>query len=211
MTSGGARRLFSASPLSEVEVIIQSISHNRKLSETFLNHSDQLLPEDVIASPFHFDQRPGWTQYDYNLFWMYYISGISLNDAAIFDESELVNQLRKQHLGASHSSIKEMYTRLIDAFIEYSKNSVNLNPVSRVLFFPDHTVSLGCYLEKTLSQRLGIPTYEVICNMGHHQADELCATAPWITECEQRIHDEDADELFVLRKIEDSATHTHSH
>src|SRR5688572_1987108 len=39
MTSGGARRLFKSSPLSEVEVILASISHNKKLSEFFTEHS----------------------------------------------------------------------------------------------------------------------------------------------------------------------------
>ncbi len=203
MTSGGARRLFINSLLSEAEIVSASISRNRKLSETFLEHSDALLSENVIATPFHFKQ-PGWTQYDYNLFWMYYISGISIGDAAVFDASELVSQLRKQHIGASHESIKEQYTQLINAFVEYSQNSVQLNPVSRVLFFPDHTVSLGCHLEKTLSHKLGIPTYEVVCNMSHQKADELCSTAPWITECEQRIYDEKINELFVLRHISDS-------
>ncbi len=202
MTSGGARRLFSNSELSETEIVSASISHNRKLSEVFLEYSDELLPENVVASPFHFKQ-PGWTQYEYNLFWMYYISGISTDDVATFDASNTVSQLKKLHMGASGETIKDLYAQLVDAFIEYSQNSIQLNPVSRVLFFPDHTVSLGCHLEKTLSLKLGIPTYEIVCNMSHHKADELFVSAPWIRECEQLVHDENHTELFVLRQISD--------
>lgn len=205
ITSGGARRLFTDSLLSEVEIVLASKSRNRELSETFLKHSNQLLAEDIVASPFHLNQVSGWTQFDYNLFWMYYISGISVSDATVFYASKLVTQLKKQFIGASHSMIKEMYTQLIDAFIEYSKNSVQLNPVTRIIFFPDHTVSLGCSLERTLSHKLGIPTYEVVCNMSHHKADELSNIAPWITECEQHVYDLNIKELFFLKPISDSS------
>lgn len=202
MTSGGARRLFDTSLLSEEEKITASITHNRVLSETFLYHAAQLLTEAVIASPFHFSQKSGWSQYDYNLFWMYYISGISVEDAQIFDTSNIVSSLRKQHLGADHSGIKEIYMSLIEAFIDHTKNLIQTNPVSRIIFFPDHTVSLGCFLEKNLANKLGIPTFEVACNLSHSNSDELCAIAPWVTECEQCVHDENAQELFILRHIE---------
>lgn len=108
----------------------------------------------------------GWGEGQYNLFWLYYLSGIDPVSANRFGSSEstqkniqAINNKQKKR-----EEYRPAYQNMVDEFIRFVNNPNNgarLNKMSKIIALPDYKFSFGSQMEIRLAKGIGIPVEEV--------------------------------------------------
>jgi len=116
-------------------------------------------------------------EFAFNLFWQFYLTGVppwfADQFAQIAERPEIVSQINDHN--AQNRELA--YIRLSDLFFNMiaEVSDVTLNPVSAVVFLPDHRTSLGCRLERRTIIKLrefgfNISMYEAVINLASSES-----------------------------------------
>lgn len=188
LTSGGAKRLFEGRD-DFAEQIPAIIRINSQVAEIIAHESEDLVVAYRVTLPHLVGHRQGWGEMDYLKFWIYYLSGIPVNEVKRFEQMIEAGQLGiditvfNDH-SASRAERTMQYEKLVDGFVGFVKGQgVPLNPVNTVLCLPDYRLSLGCSSEVRLANALGIPLQEVIIDKNHPGfRKRIAPIAEWLQE-----------------------------
>ena len=136
------------------------INANRNVALKLVQETEENF-QGRLTVPANIGLRDGWGEFDYTRFWFYYISGIEPQNAAQFERmttsSPEKNIFNDYH--GERKSREELYDTYTTDFIRYvSFSNTPINPVSKIVFLPDHYSSLGCRTEQKLAKALQIPT-----------------------------------------------------
>lgn len=206
LTSGGAKRLYEGREdfSQQIPAIIRL---NGQFSETIARESEDLVMAYKFTLPHLIGSRQGWGEADYMRFWMYYLSGISVDEVKEFED-----KLKKGELGidtnifndyvASRAKRVKEYEKMVDSFVSFIKDQrLSINPVSVMLCLPDYQLSVGCSSEVRLAKALKIPLQEVTFDKEHPGfRNRIAPIAQWLQEGTVESHIPNASNYVVIFK-----------
>lgn len=173
LTSAGAIRIPNNDPKT-------AFGQNVIVAETF---RDALIPQLEEETP---DMRvhltiPGhvgvrnyadnakWGEGEYNLFWLYYMSGIDPVSAMRFDKKvstkEAIKRINNKNM--AREQYRPAYQGMVDDFIATvidPNSGCRLNKMSQIVTLPDSQFSFGSQMELRLAKGIGITIKELRIN-----------------------------------------------
>jgi len=172
-SSGGARRLIDLETPVDMQRNLLVIGLNSIFANKLALKSADLFTgqKSTLAHKVGKSLEP--KEFNFNLFWQFHLTGVDPwfadQFAAIANRPDIIASINDHNAGKGRELA---YFRLSDLFFEMIQKipEITLNPVSAVVFLPDHRTSLGCRLEKRTIVRLSefgfnIPTYEAAINL----------------------------------------------
>lgn len=172
-SSGGARRLIDPEKQVDVQRSLLVIGLNSIFANLLAEKSADLFTGQNLTLAHRVGKSLEPREFNYNLYWLFHLTGVSPwfadQFAAIANRPDIIASINDQNAGKGRELA---YFRLSDLFFEMVANipELTLNPVSAVVFLPDHRTSFGCRLEKRTIIRLrefgfNIPMYEAAINL----------------------------------------------
>jgi hypothetical protein len=155
-----------------------------------LPHDD---PETKFTLPHQLGERQGWSQWDFNKFWMYYLSGVNPQAVRQF-EAVSIDEVGKTISFDDHTADRTMralqYKALAVSYKTFlQKSAIPTNTVSRLVMLPEYDRSIGCQHEKFVAEQFQVPVDAVIFDRAHHAFESrITKRAPWVTEDYSREH-----------------------
>ncbi len=188
LTSGGAKRLYEGREdfSQQIPAIIKL---NGEFSKLVAQESEDLVMAYRLTLPHLIGTRQGWKEADYMRFWMYYLSGATVEAIRSFED-----KLRNGDLGVNAEVFNDYtaprvnrireYEKLVDSFASLLRQqNISINPVNQMLCLPDYQLSVGCSSEVRLAEALGIPLLEVTFDKSHPGfKNRITPIARWILE-----------------------------
>jgi hypothetical protein len=163
LTSGGYKKIESDLGVAMEKNIQLSLTFR----EMLLTSGRVSTEEHLLIFPPNLGKVPGWTQLDYNFFWLDIITGLKPEDAEKL-ETELrpqINEKEYNNHALSSEIRKHSYLKFIQGFYRLIKeNQFEIDPVSMLIQLVDPKSSLGCYVEELLARSLNIPVSQVVIN-----------------------------------------------
>lgn len=207
ITSGGARRMIHlfSNTMSFGEKLSTAIRYNHWFARAVCHELENMTEPEIIFTLPYLGKRKGWYEFDYNLFWFFYISGLPYETATEFyDQINHHPHIHRELFNNLHATLEERkqeYKKMINAFIEFiSKKRKILKPMVRMFLMPDHHISLGNSMEKALAAYLEIPIFEIFFNKKHKNYNTSVATnSVWSTITQ-------IDKTFKIPCVEDDRT-----
>ncbi len=152
----------------------QILTENVGLAEAFrtglLDSGKVSTEKSLLIFPPDLGKVPGWTQFDFNLFWFDVISGLNPKDAreielffrkskfdfATYNDSKLPNEIRKR-----------VYLEFAQSFLQMiEQNRYHTDPISEFIQLVDPKGSLGGFVEEFIAKSLGVHmSWAMINNM----------------------------------------------
>lgn len=150
------------------------LKENVELAEAFriglLDSGRVSTDKSLLIFPPDLGKVPGWTQFDYNLFWLDVISGLNPKDAReiesafreskfdfkTYNDSKLPNEIRKR-----------VYLEFVQIFLQMiEQKGYHIDPISEFIQLVDPKGSLGGFVEEFLAKSLGVHiSWAMINNM----------------------------------------------
>lgn len=173
LTSAGAIRIPGnpGSPFRQNTMVAEIFRDTLipQLKEESRGMSVHLTIPGHIGVRDHFSEGIGWGEGDYNVFWLFYLSGIDPVSARQFntrsstkEEIGIINNKkldRNQH--------KSAYQRMVDDFIAFVNDpstGCRMNKMSKIITLPDNQHSFGSQMEIRLAKGIGITVEEARVN-----------------------------------------------
>ena len=162
LTSSGARRI--------ARVVEQGLVYqeNEKIMRFLSDAIARQYPGILLFLPSALGKIPGWKQFEYNFFWVIFISGLHKGIARQL-YSQAMNVLNIDLINnpkAEVSNRRTEYMRMID-FVASVKADRDIRPIISLIQSPDADVSLGGQMERRLAEVLEIPVYALVINTAH--------------------------------------------
>jgi hypothetical protein len=216
LTSGGARKIFADDDggLASIEKIQAIIELNGAFATYIASEIGDYFRQNVVTIPHRLGVRQQWGEFEFNRFWMYYITGVHPDTIEAFEESltdpqhQINKDLFNDHsLNGRQRLIQyTKFTKYFLSFIQSPQYRDQINPVNQFIFIPGYKKSLGCTMELIIGKKLHIPSVEVIVNMAHARYDqEVKYIASWIRSEKPIVKDfyvtEDGAELIILHDL----------
>ncbi len=159
-------------PLPKSLNFSEILNGNVKLAENFrlalLNSGKVSTEKNLLIFPPDLGKVPGWTQFDFNLFWLNIISGINPEDAVkiesafrnsnfdfeTYNNGKLPNEVRRP----VYLEFVRSYLQMID------QEGFHVDPISEFIQLVDPKGSLGGFVEEFLAKSLGVNISRVVIN-----------------------------------------------
>jgi len=173
LTSAGAIRIpDNAGKAFEQNTAVAEIFRDAlipQLEKESMGMDIRLTLPGLVGLRDHEDQNSKWGEENYNLFWLFYLSGIDPVSAMLFDKKEstkyAVDRINDKKI--PRELRRPAFQDLVDDFIAFAKNPKNgcrLNKMSKVVTLPDSENSFGSQMEIKLAKGLGITVEEAKVN-----------------------------------------------
>lgn len=159
-------------PLPKSLSFTEILNGNVGLAEAFrvglLDSGKVSTEKSLLIFPPDLGKVPGWTQFDFNLFWLNIISGINPNDGKeielafrnsnfdfeTYNNGKLPNEIRKK-----------VYLKFVQNYLQLiQENKYQIDPISEFIQLVDPKGSLGGFVEEFLAKSLGVKISRVIIN-----------------------------------------------
>lgn len=159
-------------PLPKSLGFTEILNKNVGLAESFrvglLNSGKVSTEKSLLIFPPDLGKVPGWTQFDFNLFWLNIISGINPNDCKeielafrnsnfdfeTYNNGKLPNETRKK-----------VYLEFVKNYLQLiQENKYQIDPISEFIQLVDPKGSLGGFVEEFLAKSLGVKISRVMIN-----------------------------------------------
>lgn len=172
LTSAGAIRIpnNSESPFKQNVIVAETL---RDALIPHLDSESQGLRVHLTV-PGHIgirniSEEAKWGEGEYNLFWLYYLSGIDPISARRFGEKgSTINTVQIiNNKSLRREEYKPAYQAMVDDFITLAKSPNSgffLNKIAKMIILPDNQHSFGSQMEIRLALGIGIPVEEVHVN-----------------------------------------------
>lgn len=148
------------------------LAGNTKLAEAFrvgLLDSGKVSTENsLLIFPPDLGKVPGWTQFDYNLFWLDVISGLDPKDAGEIESAFKSSRFdfNTYNNGKLPNEVKKpIYLEFVQSFLQMiDQKGFRVDPISEFVQLVDPKGSLGGFVEEFLAKSLGVHISRAVIN-----------------------------------------------